>query len=443
MEFINKIEQYIEKNKLLDINNKYLVTLSGGADSTALLIIMHNLGYKIEAVHCNFKLRGEESERDEQFCKSLCSKYKINLHITHFDTRVYAELHKQSIELAARHLRYNYFEQLKKDINAEAIIVAHHKDDNVETILMNLLRGTGLHGLTGIHMRRDDIIRPLLCVRRTEIEDYLKCISQGFVTDSTNLIDDVTRNKIRLNIIPELLKVNDSAIENILSTAKHLSQAEEYIETTIKDSCNNIELENHTDSISTESLTEYGLYLRIKKYGFNYKVIEEIYNNINCGIGKIYSSGLYELLIDRNTIIVQSKSEPFKEIKIPEEGTYLINPSAKKDIEQRLIISFSNITEKFAIPKKKNKVAFDADKVKFPLILRSTREGDRFRPFGMHGTKLVSDFLTDLKFNLFKKHSQLILEDNKSGIIWVVNERPSENCRITKDTKRALIIEIE
>lgn len=439
MDFIKKIELYINKNKLLDINNKYLVTLSGGADSTALLIIMHNLGYNIEAVHCNFKLRGEESDRDEQFCKLLCSKYKINLHITHFDTRSYAELHKQSIELAARHLRYKYFEQLKNDIDAEAIIVAHHKDDSVETILINLLRGTGLHGLTGIHMRRDDIIRPLLCVRRKEIEEYLKGIDQDFVTDSTNLIDDVTRNKIRLNVIPELLNVNDNAIENILSTAKHLSQAEEYIETTINDRCNSTDLNTNSDNISTEDITEYGLYLRIKKYGFNYKVIEDIYNNINCGVGKIYNSGLYELLIDRNTIIIQKKPAPFRRMKIPEQGTYVIDTS--KDNEQRIIISFSDITENFAIPKKNNEIALDADKVKFPLILRSAKDGDRFRPFGMKGTKLVSDFLTDRKYNLFRKHSQLILEDNTNEIIWVVNERPSEFYRITKESKRAIIIE--
>ncbi|WP_036877725.1 tRNA lysidine(34) synthetase TilS [Xylanibacter oryzae] len=443
MEFIKKIEQYIEKDKLLNINKKYLVTLSGGADSTALLIIMHDLGYNIEAVHCNFKLRGEESERDEQFCKSLCSKYKINLHITHFDTRSYAELHKQSIELAARHLRYKYFEQLKKDINAEAILVAHHKDDNVETILMNMLRGTGLHGLTGIHARRDDIIRPLLCVRRSEIEEYLKFINQDFVTDSTNLVDDVTRNKIRLNVIPELLKVNENAIENILSTAKHLSQAEEYIETTIKDKCDSIKLENNTENISTENITEYGLYLRIKKYGFNYKIIEEIYNNINCGIGKIYHSGLYELLIDRNSIIIQTESEPFKEMKIPEQGTYIINSTVNKAIEQRIIISFSDITEKFSIPRKSNKIALDADKVKFPLILRPAKDGDRFHPFGMRGTKLVSDFLTDLKYNLFKKRALLVLEDKRGEIIWIVNERPSENCRITEDSKRAILIELK
>ena len=165
----------------------FLVALSGGADSVCLLLAMKRLGYRVEAIHCNFHLRGAESDRDEEFCKRLCEREQIPFHTVHFDTKTYAEVHKVSIEMAARELRYNYFEQLRKAIDAEAILVAHHKNDAVETLLMNLLRGTGIHGLQGIKPRNGRIIRPLLCVSRQEIVEWLNMIGQDYVTDSTNL----------------------------------------------------------------------------------------------------------------------------------------------------------------------------------------------------------------------------------------------------------------
>ena len=202
-----------------------LVALSGGADSVCLLMAMKRLGYAIEAIHCNFHLRGAESDRDEEFCKSLCEREQIPFHTVHFDTKTYAEVHKISIEMAARELRYNYFEQLRKAIDAEAILVAHHMNDSVETLLMNLIRGTGIHGLQGIKPRNGNIIRPLLCVSRKEIVEWLGEIGQDYVTDSTNLEDDVTRNKLRLNIIPLLEEINPAASENIAKTALRMVEA--------------------------------------------------------------------------------------------------------------------------------------------------------------------------------------------------------------------------
>ncbi len=445
--FLKTIQQYIRKNQLLDKDSKYLVALSGGADSTALLLIAHDLDYNIEAIHCNFHLRGEESDRDEQFCKSLCKVNDIPFHTVHFDTREYAALHKQSIELAARNLRYTYFEQLRRDIQAKAILVAHHKDDNVETILMNLLRGTGLNGMTGIQPVRDNIIRPLLCVGRNEIEEYLKEKGQQYVTDSTNLIDDATRNKIRLNLIPLLKDINVNALENILTTSHHLSQAEEYI--------------------NGKKDSEYALYLAIKEYGFSPKVIEDIYENLNndTATGSIYESEDYELLIDRGRYIVQPKTIPFKPMRIPETGIYIIqekiksekietsgnyvsevdNKGEKEDngYEKIKVQSFNiSTSQSFNIPKEPNKIALDAATIKFPLTLRLSQEGDRFHPFGMRGTKLISDYLTDRKRNLFERRRQLVLEDATGNILWLVGERTSDECRITDNTQQAIVIEL-
>ena len=230
MDFKTTIKRYIRKNQLLSEKGKYLVALSGGADSVALLLILKDLGYALEACHCNFHLRGEESDRDEEFCVNLCQQTDIPLHRIHFDTKTYAEVHKVSIEMAARDLRYHYFEQLMIDTGASGICVAHHQDDSVETVLINLIRGTGIKGLTGISPQNGNIIRPLLCIGKADILRYLAEKQQNFVTDSTNLVDDVVRNKIRLNIIPMLKEINPAVCDNIAKTAAHLQEAQKMLD---------------------------------------------------------------------------------------------------------------------------------------------------------------------------------------------------------------------
>ena len=225
MSFIEKIHDFIRHNRLMDKNKKYLVALSGGADSVSLILALKELGFDVDAVHCNFHLRGKESERDEQFCISLCKKKGIEIHIVHFNTLEYAALHKISIEMAARNLRYAYFEQLRNDICADGICVGHHREDSVETLLINLIRGTGINGLTGIAPKNGFILRPMLCVSRADIEKYLNDKGQDFVTDSTNLIDDVTRNKIRLNLMPLIRSINPSADKDIANTANRINEA--------------------------------------------------------------------------------------------------------------------------------------------------------------------------------------------------------------------------
>ena len=201
--------------KAVDKEKKYIVALSGGADSVCLLLKMLDEGRHVEAAHCNFHLRGAESDRDESFVVSLCSRLGVTLHRAHFDTREYASLHKVSIEMAARTLRYDYFEKLRIDIGAEAILVAHHRDDNVETVLMNMVRGTGIRGVAGIRPRNGHILRPLLDMSRSDIEAYLRERGETYVTDSTNLEDEATRNKFRLNVVPLLRTINPRASENI------------------------------------------------------------------------------------------------------------------------------------------------------------------------------------------------------------------------------------
>ena len=218
------VNRFIEEKSLFSQKDKILVALSGGADSVALLRVLLALGYTCEAAHCNFHLRGKESDRDENFVRGLCNELNILLHVVHFDTQTYATKHRISIEMAAREMRYEWFEKLRQECDASVIAVAHHRDDSVETFLLNLIRGTGINGLKGIAPLNGHIVRPLLNVNRQDILQYLEHLHQDYVTDSTNLQDEYMRNKIRLNILPMLGELNPSVSESIAETANRLAE---------------------------------------------------------------------------------------------------------------------------------------------------------------------------------------------------------------------------
>lgn len=441
---LQQVAGFVARNQLLAADNKYIVALSGGADSVALLLIMKALGYDVEAAHCNFHLRGKESERDENFCVSLCESLGIILHRIHFDTLTYAQLHKVSIEMAARDLRYSYFEQLRRDINADAICVAHHKDDNVETILLNLVRGTGMNGLTGISPRNGLILRPLLCIGREDILEYLEAENQDYVTDSSNLVDDVQRNKIRLNVLPLLENVNPAVKDNILTMARWIAEASTIVEASLDEakaksvsslsvgaSSLNVAAKKHdakptvNDSFSVDiskieeyPSAEYLLWDILKDYGFNSSQVALVAENLHATTGTSWLSSSHELTLDRGRLILTPlDKEEGRQMRIPEAGTYVYTELCKLKIEQK------EINENYTISRSSDKVCLDAQKVKFPLMIRRVARGDRFVPFGMKGSKLVSDFLTDQKVALPLKRRQLVVTDAGGNILWVVGKR--------------------
>lgn len=442
--FLRTISRFISDNNLLVKSDKYLVALSGGADSVALTLVLLNLGYKIEAVHCNFHLRGKESDRDENFCIDFCKKNGIELHIVHFDTTTYAKLHKMSIEMAARNLRYTYFRQLKKDINAAAICVAHHQDDSVETVLINLIRGTGIHGLTGIAPKNDDVVRPLLCVSRQDIETVLKAENQDFVTDSTNFVDDVVRNKIRLDIIPLMRQINPSVSNSIAKTAVRISEAANMYDTIVEKMSAEVVVSNDNGvmklslpQLLSSQYAESVLFFLLKGFSFNSAQTEQILKAATALPGRTFTSSTHHLLIDRNCIIIEPLNRICsKQIKIPEEGVYTYTDELKFKVE------LTTYNQKNPIKKDNHCLCADFSKIKFPLIVRQTITGDRFIPFGMKGSKLVSDFLTDKKTSLFDKQRQLVITDSVGHIIWLVNQRSDNRFRITPSTKTILKISL-
>lgn len=435
MSFCQKISRFIDSEKLLKKDGKYLVGLSGGADSTALVVALSELGYAIEAAHCNFRLRGDEALRDEQFCVSLCQKYDIPIHIAHFDTREYAAGHKIGIEMAARELRYNFFRQLKRDIGAAAICIAHHSDDSAETVLINLVRGTGIEGLCGIKPLNGDIVRPLLCVSREEIEQYLKEKKQTYIVDSTNLSNDTIRNKIRLDVIPLLETINPSVKSSILTTAEHIAEAVKVVRHAMGTSIPDI-MKSHDGraiidigKLKKQPSPEYTLYFILKDYGFTSAQITEIWQGIDAQPGTEYVSQSHQLAVDRGVIIVDSIGEKADvDIKMPETGTYIATSKLKIKVE-----SIAR-TADFTISKDSNICCIDARNVVFPLHLRNVKAGDRFVPFGMTGSKLVSDYLTDGKMNILDKRRQLLIADDKGRILWIVGLRTDNRFRVTADT---------
>ena len=445
---LNKVSAYIHRHQLLTPEGRYIVALSGGADSVALLLILQQLGYQIEAAHCNFHLRGQESERDERFVDQLCQQRHIALHRAHFDTQAYARLHKVSIEMAARELRYRYFEQLRQDLNAQGICVAHHQGDSIETVLINLVRGTGIHGLTGIQPRQGYILRPLLCISRQDIERFLQQAQQDYVTDSTNLIDDVVRNKIRLNILPLLRSINPSVDEAILLTANRLSDVARIYDEAMKTSMAAVASGKSVDAesqpvearktavdlelLSRQTAPEAVLFELLSPLGFSPATIEQIYAHLDADSGRTWTSATHEVAIDRRRLLVEPKTPPPAPMRLPEPGTYVGHDG------QRLRLT---LKDGCFIEKKASLACLDAEKVVFPLTLRPVATADRFTPLGMKGTRLVSDFLTDLKFSVFQKRRQMAVCDALGTIVWLVGLRIDHRFRVTENTRKTLVME--
>lgn len=421
-----RVIQYIEKEHLFSSNDKILVALSGGADSVALLCVLHTAGYPCEAAHCNFHLRGKESNRDELFVRQLCRKYGIHLHTIDFNTTQYATEKRISIEMAARELRYNWFEKIKKECKANVIAVAHHQDDSVETMLLNLIRGTGITGLLGIRPRNGAIVRPLLCINREEIIRYLQQIGQDFVTDSTNLEDEYTRNKIRLHLLPLMQEINPSVKNSLIETSNYLNDVATIYNKVIDETKKKIITPEgiRIDALLDAPTPEALLFETLHPLGFNSAQIKDIASSLHGQPGKQFISKEWRVIKDRNLLLLESIR--------PEDGTTLPYQLIKEEREY---------SPDFQIPRDKKTACFDADKLTEEIHCRKWRTGDTFIPFGMKGRKKVSDYLTDRKFSISQKERQWVLCCGER-IAWLIGERTDNRFRIDETTKRVIIYKI-
>ncbi|GFZ41077.1 tRNA lysidine(34) synthetase TilS [Bacteroides nordii] len=420
-----KIAQYIDNEKLFPLNARIIVALSGGADSVALLRILHTLGYDCEAAHCNFHLRGAESDRDEMFVRKLCKTMRIPLHTIDFATEQYAIEKKISIEMAARELRYQWFAEIKEKTKANVIAVAHHQDDSVETVLLNLIRGTGINGLLGIRPKNGDIVRPLLCISRKEITDYLQNAKQEYMTDSTNLQDEYTRNKIRLNLLPLMQEINPLVKGHIIDTSNYLNDVNRIYNKGIEEGKQRVIEKGDIRIISLlkEPSPEALLFEILYPLGFNAAQTKNILAMLEGQTGKQFiSKDGWRVVKDRELLLIDKKKKqeipPFCLIK--EEKEY---------------------TKDFIIPREKHIACFDTDKLIGEINLRKWQTGDIFIPFGMKGKKKVSDYLTDRKFSIIQKENQWVLCCGDK-IIWIVGERTDNRFRIDEKTKKVTVFKM-
>lgn len=421
-----QVSQYIEKKQLFRPEDRILVALSGGADSVALLRILLSLGYACEAAHCNFHLRAEESDRDEAFTRNLCQELQVSLHIRHFNTVEHAEKRKISIEMAARELRYQWFDEIKKETGAIAIAVAHHQDDSAETLLLNLIRGTGINGLLGIRPKNDNIVRPLLCTTRQELILYLERIGQKYVTDSTNLQDEFTRNKIRLNLIPLMQEINPSVKKSLINTCEHLSEVHQVYEQALQESEKRVRTPEgiRIDALLKEVSPKAVLFHLLHPLGFNSSQLENIFDALSGQPGKQFTGTQgWRVIKDREYLYIN---------KVNEENN--LSPFS-------LEIKEETYAPDFPISADKNIAYIDAERVKQPFSIRKWQKGDAFIPLGMKGRKKISDYLTDRKFSLLQKENQWVL-CCENDIVWLIGERIDHRYRIQKETKRVLIIQI-
>ena len=434
---IPKIQNYIEKRKLLNAGDKIIVGLSGGADSVALLHILHRLDYNCIAAHCNFHLRGEESDRDELFAAKFAATLNIPFFKKDFDTRSIAKKRGISIEMAARNLRYQWFAELKENQQADAIAVAHHRDDSIETLLLNLIRGTGVKGLTGIQPRNGSLVRPLLCVSKKEILQYVHEKKLPFITDSSNEQEAIIRNKIRLQLIPLLETINPSVREAIVQTMNNLNETAKIYDAEIEKAIHTV---NDGGNISIPLLKTFPspesiLFELLKNYGFGKETVRDIYSAMDSQSGKTFYAPEYYIVKDRDEFLLSP-------VAGKDEKEYLIQANETLvEFPLRMEIALRKNSATAGIDKNANTACLDYDKLQFPLILRKWKTGDKFIPFGMKNFQKISDFFTNRKFSIIQKEKTWILTSGKE-IVWVVNHRIDERFKVAGATKNQYILKV-
>ncbi|KAB1157988.1 tRNA lysidine(34) synthetase TilS [Flavobacterium luteum] len=434
---IEKFQNHIAQNFPFLKNEKLFLAVSGGLDSMVLLHLFQQLQYDIAVLHCNFQLRGIESFQDQNFIQEYTNVNSIPFFFTQFDTESFAKDYKFSIQVAARELRYNWFYEQLEEQNYSFIITAHHADDNLETFLINLSRGTGLDGLIGIPEQNDKILRPLLIFNRVEIENYAKEHDIKWREDSSNASEKYVRNKIRHQLVPILKEINPNFLASFQKTQQYLQQANEMVD-------------DAASILFSQTVEEKGdaYYFNIKKLGklpnyksylyqwlkdFGFSAWKDIYDLVDGQSGKQVFSNEFRLLKDRKHLIL---SPLIQEDTIDEY--FIEKGQLEVKIPLKLVIckvSDINIGSDRSI-------FVDEDLLEFPLVLRKWKTGDFFQPFGMNGKeKKISKLFKDEKLSLFDKENTWLLCSNNQ-IVWVIGIRQDERYRIETTTRNILKIQL-
>ena len=435
---LQKFQNHLLHNFQFLIGKKLLLATSGGIDSMVMLSLFQQLDYKIAIAHCNFQLRGVDSFSDQNFVKDYANENEIPVFITQFDTTAFAEDYKVSTQVAARELRYNWFYELAETEDYDYILTAHHADDNLETFLINLSRGTGLDGLTGIPEQNEKVVRPLLAFSQKELADYAELHNVQWREDSSNASDKYLRNKIRHHLVPMLKELNPNFLSSFTTTQSYLQDAKDMVEDATIMVYQQVASQEE-DKITFDlkkllKLPNYKSYLYQWLNEFGFSAWEDIYDLVNSQSGKFVYAPEYRLLKDRETLILS----PFYYVNEKEE--FLITAD-QKVVNVPLNMTFSSAAEMTIVS---NKTIFvDSDKLDYPLVLRRWNEGDQFQPFGMDGkSKKLSKFFKDEKLSLLEKEKIWLLCSN-DNIVWVIGLRQDERFKIKNTTKNIIKIELD
>ncbi len=439
---IEAFREYIEQQELCQKQENILVAVSGGVDSVVMLHLLYHAGYRLAVAHCNFQLRAEESDGDELFVRKLTGQYGIPIFVKRCDTQAYAEKEKISIEMAARRLRYNWFTELLEAHQFQKLAIGHNKDDDAETFFIKLLRGSGLDGLKGILAKRGNIIRPLLFASRGEILTYAKEHQLPFREDSSNASDDYLRNRIRHHWLPFYEKEFPGGTKALAESLAKLKTTETIFRQLLEEKKNR--LFHRTDnkiSIDKSAIRHLEpkaawLFFLLEDFGFNNSTIDNFCQTLEASqTGQMFHAENYTLLNDSSKLIIKKNESA-------SEKEFFIN-DLTESVNEPLHLVFEQFPyhPDFSFAPDKTIAYFDADKLSLPLKLRHWRTGDRFVPFGMHGSKLLSDFFSDEKINRFERKNLWLLLSGKK-IIWVTGYRSSNRFRITGKTKNILKISL-
>ena len=458
---LDQFQAYINRYNLVAEVDKLILALSGGIDSMVLADLLLKTKVEFVAAHCNFHLRGEESDGDDWFVRKFAEKRGIQCFVKHFETEKYAAKYGISIEMAARDLRYTWFEQLRKELGYDKIVVAHHADDQAETFFINLLRGAGLNGLKGMKPQNGVIIRPLLWASREQIRRYAVENQITWRDDHTNAESVYLRNKIRNQLLPVFDELHPEARQGLYKSLEHLASENELYRELLREKQSQIVEEQEAlsviarrndeaiqkrksyrvslDCFAALAMTqrEQLLFEWLRQFGFNTDQCQFIFDAMQTGIGNKYYSPTHQLVIGRNEL-------QLSEIK-PVEDEEIHVEIGEEEITSPIHLRFSRFEKMadFVIDKSPEVAQLDFDKFRFPLTLRRWRHGDRFHPLGMKGSKLLSDFFVDQKFTEAQKENVFLLVSADNQILWVVGQRIDDRYKVTSETKSVFRCEMK
>ncbi len=438
MSILERLKHYIENKQLFAKENKVLLAVSGGKDSMLMARLFHDMGQSCIIAHCNFQLRGQESDKDEELVRQYASELGFPVFVKRFETEKFAIINKVSIQMAARELRYDWFEELRNNQYCDVIAIAQHANDHLETMLLNLTRSTGIQGLTGIQPKRGKLIRPLLFLNSEDIAKEVAKLNVPYRDDQSNFSTKYARNKIRLEIIPKFKEIQPDFESILEQNIQHFNESHQFIKKQVDAIRKSLFLEDKgtvkikVDSIKPYIKDHYLLFELFKPYQFQRNVLEDLSSVIDNPMGQVFESDTHKLLLDRLYLILQKKGkDEFTEITVDNINT-VVNLDSK---------SFSMNEEKNAeLNSDKFSVKVDFEKLVFPLVLRPWKIGDTFKPLGMEGSKKLSDFFIQHKLSRFEKDAVPILVNANGEVIWIVGMRLDNRYKVTENTKKVLTL---